>query len=148
MAAAGVAAGRTANHTQYTSWMHRAFSAAATTRAQHAPAAMQNTPRRVSAKEAAQIDEKLMGAVADGGYGFELQQAMELAGLACAEATDHAFASLASKSALIACGPGNNGAHCFPSQQVEVLSSENYNLLSLTWSQSLSYLDVPCNTQH
>ena len=65
----------------------------------------------VSGATAAAIDARLMGRVEDGGVGFKLEQLMEMAGLATATAAVSAFPKTQSGggSALVLCGPGNNG---------------------------------------
>ncbi|KAF5377840.1 hypothetical protein D9615_006680 [Tricholomella constricta] len=61
--------------------------------------------RYLSAKLAQQIDEELMGAVG----AFSLDQLMELAGLACAEALAKVYTKEKYPRVLVCCGPGNQG---------------------------------------
>ena len=63
------------------------------------------TTTHISAKQAAEIDVKLMGPE----YGFTLDQLMELAGLSVAAATFEAYPPTTHPSVLIIAGPGNNG---------------------------------------
>ena len=62
----------------------------------------------VSALAAAALDAELMGGEAGGGA-FSLEQLMELAGLAVAQATHRALAGGAPLRVLVVAGPGNNG---------------------------------------
>ena len=62
----------------------------------------------VSALAAAALDAELMGGEAGGGA-FSLEQLMELAGLAVAQATHRALAGEAPLRVLVVAGPGNNG---------------------------------------
>ena len=62
-----------------------------------------STLRTVSQTEAAQIDEQLMGT-----YQIGLEQLMEVAGLAVAQAVPLAFPSSIHRIVVV-CGPGNNG---------------------------------------
>lgn len=61
--------------------------------------------RYVSAQEAAAIDALLLGDT----YRFSLDQLMELAGLACAQAMLECYPPDHFTSALVMCGPGNQG---------------------------------------
>ena len=61
----------------------------------------------LSAAAAADLDRDLMDA--EHGAGFSLDQLMELAGLAVAQAVCRAFPSSTHARVLVACGPGNNG---------------------------------------
>ena len=61
--------------------------------------------RHISAAQAAEIDEKLMGSE----YGFTLEQLMELAGLSVAAATREVYPPETHRRVLCLCGPGNNG---------------------------------------
>jgi len=70
-------------------------------------------PRALRGAEAAELDRKLMSSRSEGGHGVQLEQAMELAGLACAECLEHAFARSERKRCLVVCGPGNNGGDGF-----------------------------------
>lgn len=63
--------------------------------------------RFLSQSEAQQLDVQLMDA--DGEYAFTLEQLMELAGLAVAQATYQSHPGIS--SALVVCGPGNNGGY-------------------------------------
>ncbi|GMP80424.1 hypothetical protein CsSME_00035527 [Camellia sinensis var. sinensis] len=58
----------------------------------------------LSQKEAAQIDDILMGPL-----GFSVDQLMELAGLSVATAIAEVYKSSEYKRVLVICGPGNNG---------------------------------------
>jgi len=62
----------------------------------------------LSGSTAAAIDEALMGPEVD----FTLDELVELAGLACAQAVARCYplASLSGSSVMVICGPGNNGA--------------------------------------
>ena len=60
--------------------------------------------RLLSQEEAQAIDQELFD-----GYGFSVDQLMELAGQACAHAIFKAHPPQEGKSALVVCGPGNNG---------------------------------------
>ena len=59
----------------------------------------------ISAAQAAEIDEKLMGPE----YGFTLEQLMELAGLSVAAATREVYPPETHRRVLCLSGPGNNG---------------------------------------
>ncbi|WFD30635.1 NAD(P)H-hydrate epimerase [Malassezia sp. CBS 17886] len=61
--------------------------------------------RFLTAAVAQQIDRDLMSPSG----GFSIDQLMELAGLACAEAVFQSYPPSAHRSVLIACGPGNQG---------------------------------------
>jgi len=58
----------------------------------------------LSGKEAAELDEMLMGPL-----GFSVDQLMELAGLSVATATAEEFPASSHPRVLVVCGPGNNG---------------------------------------
>ena len=68
----------------------------------------------LSARAAAALDADLMGGGGGGGGGggpFALEQLVELAGLAVAQATQRSScAGAPRRRVLVACGPGNNGA--------------------------------------
>ncbi|CAJ0574484.1 unnamed protein product, partial [Mesorhabditis spiculigera] len=71
------------------------------------------TPNRMAARylkqeEAQKIDEELFST-----YGFKVEQLMELAGLASAQAAHHWAKHLNKGKVLILCGPGNNGGDGF-----------------------------------
>ncbi|KIJ95974.1 hypothetical protein K443DRAFT_134267 [Laccaria amethystina LaAM-08-1] len=61
--------------------------------------------RYLTAKLAQQIDEELMNSVG----AFSLDQLMELAGLACAQALATAYKKETHPRVLVCCGPGNQG---------------------------------------
>ncbi|KAL4964912.1 NADHX epimerase [Aspergillus stella-maris] len=62
------------------------------------------TLKAISSKDAASLDEDLMGV-----GGFSLDQLMELAGLSVAQAVYRAHPPSKGKDVLVICGPGNNG---------------------------------------
>lgn len=63
-------------------------------------------PRMLNAKDAARIDEELMGPM----YGFSVEQLMELAGLAVAQVCYRQHPPRQKGSRVLICvGPGNNG---------------------------------------
>ena len=59
----------------------------------------------VSAAQAKEIDEKLMGPE----FGFSIDQLMELAGLSVASALCEVYPPRSHSRVLVLCGPGNNG---------------------------------------
>ena len=59
----------------------------------------------VSAAQAKEIDEKLMGPE----FGFSIDQLMELAGLSVASATCEVYPPRSHRRVLVLAGPGNNG---------------------------------------
>ncbi|KIK92572.1 hypothetical protein PAXRUDRAFT_792304 [Paxillus rubicundulus Ve08.2h10] len=61
--------------------------------------------RHLTAKLAQQIDEELMGSVG----AFSIDQLMELAGLACAQALAKVYSKEKYRKVLVCCGPGNQG---------------------------------------
>ncbi|KAG5723769.1 hypothetical protein E4T56_gene14840, partial [Termitomyces sp. T112] len=61
--------------------------------------------RYLTARLAQQIDEELMGPVG----AFSLDQLMELAGLACAQALATVYKKEKYPRVLVCCGPGNQG---------------------------------------
>ena len=61
--------------------------------------------RYISSKLAQQIDEQLMNASG----AFSLDQLMELAGLACAQAVANVYNKEKYNRVLVCCGPGNQG---------------------------------------
>jgi len=62
-----------------------------------------NTIRYLTQAEATQIDQELFN-----DYQFSVDQLMELAGLACAQAVASVYTNRSNK-VLVICGPGNNG---------------------------------------
>lgn len=62
----------------------------------------------ISAETAAALDDELMSHPPEG-CGYTLPQLMELAGLACAQALFESYPPDVYPSALVACGPGNQG---------------------------------------
>ncbi|KNZ73166.1 YjeF N-terminal domain-containing protein [Termitomyces sp. J132] len=67
--------------------------------------------RYLTARLAQQIDEELMGPVG----AFSLDQLMELAGLACAQALATVYKKEKYPRVLVCCGPGNQGvSHVYP----------------------------------
>lgn len=68
-------------------------------------------PRHLTAEEATRLDQKLMADVNQGGYGYMLEQLMEMAGLAVADAVEDSYGR-EGRCAIVA-GPGNNGGDGF-----------------------------------